>query len=127
MKRYVIRNVVFDAEYVLVDGVEAIGKLLHKDGVFSDILKNGIGSLLEDVDDISRLYLGLSLAFLLLRTAHQVHLGGCRDTLGLRLLRRSEEIRIIVIYNNIQLIRVGITHTSSFISLLLLLLLVYLL
>lgn len=97
-KRYIVRDVVFDTEYVLVDGIEAIGKLLHKDGVFSNIPKNGIGTLLENVDDIVRLDLGLSLAFLLLRTAHQVHLGGCGDTLGLRLLRRSEEIRIIVIF-----------------------------
>lgn len=66
----------FNAEYVLVDGVEPVGKLLHKDGVFSNIPQNWVCPLLEDVDDVGGLDLGLGLALFLLGTAHQVHLGG---------------------------------------------------
>lgn len=73
---YVIGDVVFDAEDLLVDGVESIGQLLHEDRVFSDIPQNWVSPLLEDVDNIRGLNLGLGLSFFLLGTTHQVHLPG---------------------------------------------------
>jgi hypothetical protein len=58
--------VVLDAQVELVDRVGPAGEFLHGDRVFFDLPDFGVGPILEDVDNVGGLYLGLHLSLLLL-------------------------------------------------------------
>lgn len=79
----------------LVDGVATKGEFLHVERVLPDILDHWVCSILEDVDDVRRLDLALSLSLLLLRPSNCLQLTHTHRTLGTRHRRTSAATRII--------------------------------
>lgn len=88
-------QVVLDSAHKLVDGVASEGKLLHVERILPNVLDLRVCPFFEDVDDICRLDLVLSVALLLLGTTNHLQLTHREGTLGTKERRTSAAMRII--------------------------------
>jgi hypothetical protein len=86
---------VLDATYELVDGVVTEGEFLHVERVLPNVLDLWVCLFLEDVDDVGRLDLVLSVALLLLGATNHLQLTHGEGTLGTKERRTSAAMRII--------------------------------
>ena len=79
-----------------MDGIGSPREFLYVDGVVPDVPDLWVGLLLEDVDDVSRLDLGLDLALLLLGAPQSLGLTYVCCTPGKDTRRMNDATRIII-------------------------------
>jgi len=100
--KYISFYIVLNSQVHFMEGVSTQRQFLNEHRILSDILDGWIWSFLEDVDNISRLNLCLSVSFFLLWTSRSFHLSELMSTLALtpRLKRLAKRIMNIYFYIN---------------------------